>query len=174
MNENANERSAATDRRSVPAAKTVRRKLVGRLLIGVLFAAILGGGIWAGCKLLKTEQANVPSQPAETAAQLRTEASATTAAPDPDSCGGHLTWRFDPQTGLLTIEGSGAMTDYDAPEAAPDEPVPAVPAGYIANDAAAALMVLGYSSKEASDAVRKVYKEGMTLEETVRLSLRQV
>ena len=49
-----------------------------------------------------------------------------------------------------------------------------MPAGYIGGDAVAALMVLGYSSKEASDAVRRVFKEGMTLEETVRLALRQV
>ncbi|MBO5076748.1 MAG: Holliday junction branch migration protein RuvA [Clostridia bacterium] len=59
-------------------------------------------------------------------------------------------------------------------EKAPDIAVEAVPAGYIGGDAVAALMVLGYSSKEASDAVRRVFKEGMTLEETVRLALRQV
>ncbi|MBQ1371559.1 MAG: leucine-rich repeat domain-containing protein, partial [Oscillospiraceae bacterium] len=28
------------------------------------------------------------------------------------SCGDNLSWRFDPDSGTLTIEGSGAMTDY--------------------------------------------------------------
>jgi len=64
--------------------------------------------------------------------------------------------------------------DYKAIDKADDfEPVN-VPAGYVLNDAASALMVLGYSPKEAADAVRKVYKDGLTLEETVRLALRQV
>ena len=48
-----------------------------------------------------------------------------------------------------------------------------VPAGYISNDAVSALMVLGYSSKEAARLTAKVYKDGMTLEETVRQALRQ-
>lgn len=55
-----------------------------------------------------------------------------------------------------------------------DVPVGAVPAGYISEDAVSALMVLGYSSKEASDAVRKVYQEGMKLEETVRMALKNI
>lgn len=49
-----------------------------------------------------------------------------------------------------------------------------VPAGYISEDAISALMVLGYSSKEATDSVRKVYQEGMSLEETVRLALKNI
>ena len=48
-----------------------------------------------------------------------------------------------------------------------------VPTGYISNDAISALMVLGYGSKEASKLVAKVYKDGMTLEETVRQALKQ-
>lgn len=55
---------------------------------------------------------------------------------------------------------------------ASDEPAP-VPAGYISNDAISALMVLGYSSKEAASIISKVYEDGMTLEETVRKALRQ-
>ena len=55
---------------------------------------------------------------------------------------------------------------------ASDEPAP-VPAGYISNDAISALMVLGYSSKEAAAIISKVYEDGMTLEETVRKALRQ-
>ncbi len=49
-----------------------------------------------------------------------------------------------------------------------------IPAGYISEDAVAALMVLGYSSKEASDAVRKVYQDGMQVEEVVRLALKNI
>lgn len=48
-----------------------------------------------------------------------------------------------------------------------------VPTGYISNDAISALMVLGYSSKEAGKIVSKVYKDGMTLEETVKQALKQ-
>ena len=44
----------------------------------------------------------------------------------------------------------------------------------ISEDAISALMVLGYSSKEATDSVRKVYQEGMSLEETVRLALKNI
>ena len=48
-----------------------------------------------------------------------------------------------------------------------------VPAGYVSNDAISALMVLGYSSKDAAKLIAKVYQDGMTLEETVRQALRQ-
>ncbi len=48
-----------------------------------------------------------------------------------------------------------------------------VETGYISNDAVSALMVLGYTSKEASKLVSKVYKDGMTLEETVKQALKQ-
>ena len=40
------------------------------------------------------------------------------------------------------------------------------------HEAISALMVLGYSSAEASKAVNKVYKEGMTLEEIVKSALK--
>ena len=40
------------------------------------------------------------------------------------------------------------------------------------NEAVEALMVLGYSAKEASSAVRKVYKEGMTIDETIKAALK--
>ncbi len=64
--------------------------------------------------------------------------------------------------------------DFKGVEKAEDNAPSSVPAGFVVNDASAALMVLGYSSKEASDAVRKVYKEGMTLEQTVRKALANV
>ncbi|MBR5280892.1 MAG: hypothetical protein IKU26_08010 [Clostridia bacterium] len=44
----------------------------------------------------------------------------------------------------------------------------------MSEDAVAALMVLGYGSKEASDAVRKVYQDGMKVEEVVRLALKNI
>lgn len=46
------------------------------------------------------------------------------------------------------------------------------PAGYISNDAVSALMVLGYSSKEAARLTAKVFQDGMSLEETVRQALK--
>lgn len=63
--------------------------------------------------------------------------------------------------------------DIKSQEQAPEETFEPVPTGYISNDAISALMVLGYSSKEASKLVAKVYKDGMTLEETVRQALKQ-
>ena len=63
--------------------------------------------------------------------------------------------------------------DIKAQEMVTEETFEPVPTGYISNDAISALMVLGYSSKEASKLVAKVYKEGMTLEETVRQALKQ-
>lgn len=44
----------------------------------------------------------------------------------------------------------------------------------IESDAVSALVVLGYSAKEAVHAVRKVYTDGMSLEETVKLALRNI
>lgn len=66
----------------------------------------------------------------------------------------------------LQENGAGAV---DAADAA----LQAIPAGYIGADAVSALMVLGYSAKESADAVRKVFREGMSLEETVREALKQ-
>ena len=47
----------------------------------------------------------------------------TTEAVEPvraaNQCGEHLTWSFDPSSGRLTVEGSGPMDDYAAPEDAP-------------------------------------------------------
>lgn len=63
--------------------------------------------------------------------------------------------------------------DIKSQEQVPEETFEPVPTGYISNDAVSALMVLGYSSKEASKLVAKVYKDGMTLEETVRQALKQ-
>lgn len=122
MKKNTKEQFAGTDSPAVPAAKALGRILAGILLISVLSTAISGCGLWSGGNLPSTHRETVPSQPAETTALLQTESPATTAAPDPNSCGKHLTWRFDSKTGLLTIKGSGAMTDYETAEAAPWHP----------------------------------------------------
>lgn len=63
--------------------------------------------------------------------------------------------------------------DIKSQEQAKEDILEPVPTGYISNDAVSALMVLGYSSKEAAKLVSKVYKDGMTLEETVRQALKQ-
>jgi Holliday junction DNA helicase RuvA len=63
--------------------------------------------------------------------------------------------------------------DIKSQEQAREDILEPVPTGYISNDAVSALMVLGYSSKEAAKLVSKVYKDGMTLEETVRQALKQ-
>ena len=34
-------------------------------------------------------------------------------------CGQNLTWRFEPETGTLTITGEGAVWDYDNPSLTP-------------------------------------------------------
>ena len=121
--------------------------MLGKLALGLLSVAVVGGGIWAGSKLLSRSQPVVPDQPSETVtvAQLDTAESAenldTTEAPTPDTepatteaseptdstqteasaapaalsgvCGEHLTWRFEPDSGTLYIEGSGAMTENE-------------------------------------------------------------
>lgn len=63
--------------------------------------------------------------------------------------------------------------DIKVQEQTAEETFEPVPTGYISNDAISALMVLGYTSKEAAKLVAKVYEEGMTLEETVRKALKQ-
>ena len=45
------------------AAKTFGQVLAGRLLAGALAVALIGGGIWGGAKLLKTNQRDNPYQP---------------------------------------------------------------------------------------------------------------
>ena len=57
-----------------------------------------------------------PSAPTEpTKPTEATEPTEETVNPDwpSGSCGENLSWYFNPDTGLLTIEGSGAMDDYD-------------------------------------------------------------
>ena len=46
--------------------------------------------------------------------------------------------------------------------------------GSVQDEAFSALVVLGYSAVEASKAVRKVYQEGMSIEELIRIALRSV
>lgn len=46
--------------------------------------------------------------------------------------------------------------------------------GSVQDEAFSALVVLGYSAVEASKAVKKVYQEGMAIEELIRIALRSV
>ncbi len=145
------------------AAKTFGQVLAGRLLAGTLAVALIGGGIWGGAKLLKSNNTDAPYQPttAETTERLAgadtaegltetvenrpvvtepvpTEPTEATVNPDwpSGSCGDNLSWYFNPDTGLLTIEGSGAMDDavastdkvgsYDSPWERFDEEIRSV------------------------------------------------
>lgn len=95
-----------------------------KLLAGVFAVALIGGGLWAGNRLLKerqpapedpsvvsTEAPAVPTQPTgpedETAPPRRELVGNECGAE-----GDNLTWRFDEETGTLIIEGSGAMADF--------------------------------------------------------------
>ena len=95
-----------------------------KLLAGVFAVALVGGGLWAGNRLLKehrpapeepsvvsTEAPAVPTQPTgpedETAPPRRELVGNECGAE-----GDNLTWRFDEETGTLIIEGSGAMADF--------------------------------------------------------------
>jgi RNA polymerase sigma factor (sigma-70 family) len=118
-----------------------------KLMVGVLFAAILVGGKLSydalkrgdgpriGDERIPYTESFTPdeSSSAPTISQSEpllfnpTEAvepvgpteptEVPTTAPDEGEysgvCGADLRWRFDPDTGLLTIEGSGAMDDYE-------------------------------------------------------------
>jgi RNA polymerase sigma factor (sigma-70 family) len=152
------------------AAKTFGQVLTGRLLAGALAVALIGGGIWGGAKLLKSQQRDNPyrpttvetnerlsgvetpeeisetnedlpvitdpavtepvvTEPAETQPAATEPAVTEPSGTDPavtepsgsestkpvradNQCGEHLTWSFDPETGWLTIAGSGPMDDY--------------------------------------------------------------
>ena len=65
-----------------------------------------------------TESGSVPSETGPSEAVPTNSGTAEPTEFDSDSerysglCGEHLTWRFDPETGTLTIEGSGPMEDY--------------------------------------------------------------
>ena len=55
--------------------------LVGKVLIGVLSAALVCGGVWAGSKLLSRSQPVIPDQPSETTEAIRLEQTERTEAP---------------------------------------------------------------------------------------------
>ncbi len=105
--------SAAEAAIPVMQAQTVGQTLLhgflGKALLGVLSVAVIGGGIWAGSKLLRREKPDAPYQPTYT-----TESAALSG-----TCGENLTWTFHPASetsdakGTLVIGGSGAMTDCD-------------------------------------------------------------
>ena len=128
--------SAATEAVVLHATRPFFTTVLGKIVLGVLCAGVIGGSA-AGLRLLsnrmrQTQDTTLPTDSeqllviptAPTAPSALTETVPTdsgTAEPaefDSDSeqysgtCGENLTWRFDPETGLLTIEGSGAMQDY--------------------------------------------------------------
>ena len=62
-------------------------------------------------------------------------------------------------------DGSGGVSDLDAGFASDTQ---------IMQEAMSALVVLGYSAQEARKAVTSVYKDGISIEELIRLALRAV
>ena len=64
------------------------------------------------------------------------------------------------------------LKSADAKALAAEDSEIATATGYISGDAISALMVLGYSSSDATKIVRRVYEDGMTLEETVKKALK--
>ena len=118
--------------------QTILHGLLGKVLVGVLSAAVVGGCIWAGSKLLDRNAPDAPLQPSdvtETAERTSDSLGNLTNSTDSESeettesngslsgtCGEHLTWRFDPDSGMLTIEGSGAMDDFDDHELGISQP----------------------------------------------------
>lgn len=122
----------------------VLRGMLAKLALGILAVGVVGCGIWACGKLLYRDVPVFPYQPSGTEAILRPgpeeslEASGTyleeqppvTEAPTPEpteheepeapdaplsgTCGEHLTWSFDPESGALNIKGEGEMRNYDA------------------------------------------------------------
>ena len=109
---------------AMTAGRAFLHGLGARLLAGVLAFALVGGGLWAGGRLLKdrqpvpgdptvikTEAPPIPNQTAEP----KDETGLPGEEPVGNECGAegdNLTWRFDEETGTLIIEGSGAMADY--------------------------------------------------------------
>ena len=129
------------------SAKTFGQVLTGRLLAGALAVALIGGGIWGGAKLLKSQQRDKPYQPttvvtSERLADVETPEEltetvetlpvvtepdvtepATTEAPEQNkisgTCGENLYWTYFPRSSKLILRGSGDMTDYADPQDAP-------------------------------------------------------
>lgn len=65
-------------------------------------------------------------------------------------------------------------TSFDSAEENPAESAVAKDAEDLLQEAAAALVVLGYRTKEANRAVKDVYREDIPLEELVKLALRKL
>lgn len=127
----------------------VLRGMLAKLALGILAVGVVGCGIWSCGKLLYRDVPAFPYQPSGTEAFLRPgpeeslEASGTyleeqppvteTPTPEPTepeepeapdaplsgTCGEHLSWSFDPNTGDLTMEGNGEMFSYDEESPAP-------------------------------------------------------
>ena len=103
----------------------------GKLVGGLLGLALTGGLIFGAAELLNAKKHAAlgdyrPSDPSSTLVmanpdeRMNSDVSnhvSTTADGEPDallsgSCGDHLRWHFDSDTGTLTIEGSGDIPNY--------------------------------------------------------------
>ena len=128
----------ATAAAAEPVAVHVGRSFfetgVGKLLVGALSVAIVGGGMWAGAKLLERNEP-APYQPTEYSERLESRETHESVHPADSAenlnddtnedmenwpeegvysgpCGESLTWSYDPERYTLTIEGSGDMEDF--------------------------------------------------------------
>ena len=123
-------------------AKQMLRGTIGKILIGALSVAVIGGGVWAGAKLLGRSQP-APYQPTETRESVRlagstenpyaasdeslsdwTEPTTQTEPTEPVSmssgvCGDNLTWKLEKDSSgneVLVLAGGGEMYDYGKDE----------------------------------------------------------
>ena len=118
---------AVTTVTAMTTGQAILHGLGAKIAAGVLCAALIGGGIWAGGRALGNQNRGAGDwRPTETrmAVPVETEAPVVTepAVPEPTEaplpeklsgrCGDDLTWRFDPETETLSFDGSGEMDDY--------------------------------------------------------------
>lgn len=82
----------------------MKSKLFKRLTAGVLSLFMLASALPAGSDFTGLFGSSIMSASAETQS---------------GTCGENATWEFDDETGVLTISGSGAMTDYNSPNSRP-------------------------------------------------------
>ena len=125
--------TAAVTVTAMTAGQAFLHGLGTKLLAGALAVALLiGGGKLAYDALKKGTEPPIgikETTAAETAARDEGETilpTGPTGSGEPalysGVCGDDLTWRFDPDTGLLTIEGSGVMNSWHDAEPAPWSP----------------------------------------------------
>ncbi len=117
--------TAAVTVTAMTAGQALLHGLGAKLLAGALAVAVLvGGGKLAYDALKKggdppvgperptAEAQTVPPETAEPAQPVLPEKHYAPEDTPENACGPDLTWRYDEDTGTLTIEGSGEMYDY--------------------------------------------------------------